>query len=223
MSGLLKKVALYLGLAPDEEFEHYDEREAEPASGPRPRPANGANGQRTAMSSVGVARPGRPVPADGSPRVATAPAPVRVAPGHADERDREVTAVRPIPDDSDGYDDGSSDLGVRPAASSVSGSVRPVSAGRRSSPAIARPSIVVPESFADAKDVADRFKANQPVVLNLRGVDKELSKRLIDFASGLTYGLSGKIDKVQRGVFLLTPDGVEIPLEEKRRLESISG
>src|SRR3712207_9390416 len=49
--------------------------------------------------------------------------------------------------------------------------------------------LVVPKSFNDAQQVADRFKDSIPVILNLQGIDTDLSKRLIDFASGLTYAL----------------------------------
>src|SRR3954452_19794782 len=51
--------------------------------------------------------------------------------------------------------------------------------------------LVIPKSFNDAQQVADKFKDDIPVVLNLQGTDTDLSKRLIDFASGLTYALDG--------------------------------
>ena len=69
--------------------------------------------------------------------------------------------------------------------------------------------------------VADRFKMNQPVAMNLQDVDRQLSRRLIDFASGLCYGLSGRIDRLSTYVFLLIPDNVEVPQEERRRLAKL--
>jgi cell division inhibitor SepF len=76
---------------------------------------------------------------------------------------------------------------------------------------------VVPRSFNDAKQIADRFKASMPVILNLQGAEPELSKRLVDFASGLTYALDGSMQKVADKVFLLTPRNVELSAEEQAR------
>ena len=78
--------------------------------------------------------------------------------------------------------------------------------------------LVIPKSFNDAQQVADKFKDQIPVVLNLQGVDTDLSKRLIDFASGLTYALDGGMQRVADKVFLLTPRNVEVSAEERARL-----
>ena len=65
--------------------------------------------------------------------------------------------------------------------------------------------LVIPKSFNDAQQVADKFKDSIPVVLNLQGTDTDLSKRLIDFASGLTYALDGGMQRIADKVFMLTP------------------
>jgi cell division inhibitor SepF len=78
--------------------------------------------------------------------------------------------------------------------------------------------LVVPKSFNDAQQVADKFKDSIPVILNLQGVDVDLSKRLIDFASGLTYALDGGMQRIADKVFMLTPRNVEISAEERARL-----
>jgi cell division inhibitor SepF len=78
--------------------------------------------------------------------------------------------------------------------------------------------LVVPRSFNDAQQVADKFKEGIPVILNLQGSDAELSKRLIDFSSGLTYALNGGMQRVADKVFLLTPRNVEVSAEERARL-----
>ena len=78
--------------------------------------------------------------------------------------------------------------------------------------------LVTPGSFNDAQEVADRFKAAVPVILNLQTTDGELAKRLIDFASGLTYALDGGMQKIAEKTFLLTPRNVEVSAEEKARL-----
>ena len=79
--------------------------------------------------------------------------------------------------------------------------------------------ITVPVGFNDAQEIGDKLKANQPVIVNLQGIDRDLSRRLIDFSSGLTYGLGGAMERVAEQVFLLTPSNVEVSAEEKRRLQ----
>ena len=78
--------------------------------------------------------------------------------------------------------------------------------------------LVVPRSFNDAQTIADRFKDYTPVILNLQSVDAELSKRLIDFASGLTYALEGGMQRIADKVFLLTPANVEVSAEQRAQL-----
>jgi cell division inhibitor SepF len=79
--------------------------------------------------------------------------------------------------------------------------------------------VVAPARFADAQEVGDRFKSGQPVIVNLQAGDPQLSRRMIDFCSGVTYALGGSMEKVADQVFLLTPSNVEVSAEEKRRLE----
>jgi cell division inhibitor SepF len=78
--------------------------------------------------------------------------------------------------------------------------------------------LVIPKSFNDAQDVADKFKDSIPVIINLQSADADLSKRLIDFASGLTYALDGGMQRIADKVFLLTPRNVEVSAEERARL-----
>jgi len=78
--------------------------------------------------------------------------------------------------------------------------------------------LVVPKSFNDAQQIADKFKDSIPVILNLQGSDTDLAKRLIDFASGLTYALDGGMQRIADKVFMLTPRNVEISAEERARL-----
>jgi cell division inhibitor SepF len=139
----------------------------------------------------------------------------------------------------DEYDDGD-DTSRRPAgadrsARSDSGTVRATrDYGPEPPPATPRPSVVrtigpttaarvhvvEPSGFGDAPEVGDRLKANQPVILNLQGLSKELQRRLIDFSSGLAYAVGGKMARVNDQVFLLTPTDVEVSQEEKERLQA---
>jgi cell division inhibitor SepF len=78
--------------------------------------------------------------------------------------------------------------------------------------------VVTPRSFNDAQQVADEFKRQKPVIINLQSTDRELSKRLIDFASGMTYALGGGMQRISQGIFLLTPANVNVSAEEKARI-----
>ena len=99
--------------------------------------------------------------------------------------------------------------------------LRPVGGGRgngRGNGGDVRVHFVAPRSFNDVQDVADKFKDAIPVILNLQGTDTDLSKRLIDFSSGLTYALDGGMQRIADKVFLLTPRNVEVSAEERARL-----
>jgi cell division inhibitor SepF len=102
-----------------------------------------------------------------------------------------------------------------PRASRETRVLRPVQNGGRGGVQV---HLVIPKSFNDAQQVADQFKDDVPVILNLQGTDSDLSKRLIDFASGLTYALDGGMQRIADKVFLLTPRNVEVSAEERARL-----
>jgi cell division inhibitor SepF len=97
--------------------------------------------------------------------------------------------------------------------------LRPVGRGGNGSRgAGGRVHLVIPKSFNDAQQVADKFKDGIPVVLNLQSTEADLNKRLIDFASGLTYALDGGMQRIADKVFMLTPRDVEISAEERAQL-----
>lgn len=77
---------------------------------------------------------------------------------------------------------------------------------------------VEPRSYSEAQSIADKFKSGQPVIMNLTMTDPDLSKRLIDFASGLTYGLSGGLQRVSDKVFMLTPSNVDVSAADRAKL-----
>jgi cell division inhibitor SepF len=78
--------------------------------------------------------------------------------------------------------------------------------------------LVSPRSFNDAQKVADEFKNQRPVILNLQDTDADLARRLIDFGSGLTYALGGGMQKIADQTFLLTPRNVEVSAAEAERM-----
>ena len=75
----------------------------------------------------------------------------------------------------------------------------------------------VPRTFNDAQPIGDRYKRGIPVIINLQTVEPGLAKRLIDFASGLTYALEGRMQRIADKVFLLTPENVELSAEDQAR------
>ncbi|HET9214105.1 MAG TPA: cell division protein SepF [Gaiellaceae bacterium] len=139
--------------------------------------------------------------------------------GRAYERDRQnVRRLNPRARQRDEFEDWSepdAQPGARTAVMRPSGGRRPLEAVAAAS---VRVHLVVPQSFAEAQSIADKFKDAVPVIVNLQGTDAELSKRLIDFSSGLTYALNGSMQRVADKVFLLTPRNVEVSAEERARL-----
>lgn len=140
-----------------------------------------------------------------------------------EDRNRERPSVRRLPSARrrrDEFDDIFPDDDA-PARTTT---LRPVAGGRAATAAPSRNGgeqrvhLVIPKSFNDAQQVADKFKDDVPVILNLQGSETDLSKRLIDFASGLTYALDGGMQRIADKVFMLTPRNVEISAEERARL-----
>lgn len=89
---------------------------------------------------------------------------------------------------------------------------------RRSSDEI---QIIAARNFSDAQTVADGIRSGRPLVLDLRTTEPEMVRRLVDFTSGLTYALDGKMAKIAQGVILVTPTGVIVGSSELDRLASL--
>ncbi|MFF7049620.1 cell division protein SepF [Streptomyces griseorubiginosus] len=64
--------------------------------------------------------------------------------------------------------------------------------------------------FADAREVAETLMAGIPVLLDLSGAETEVAKRVLDFSTGVVFGLASGMHRVDRNVFLLTPAGTEV-------------
>lgn len=195
---MFRTVLVYLGLGSDDEYDDgylYDD-DVDETSG---RSTRGA-----------VASPG----GRGAPPVASGPVGRPMSQGNDDEPGvSSVRALRPVPDLEDDGGVGA----VRPISGSEEISavdvIRPTAVSR------AKPRSLSPQSFGDAKVVADDFKRQVPVVMNLIGVERDLERRLIDFSSGLCYGLGGSMDKLAPHVYLLVPKSVTVSDDDRRRLE----
>lgn len=120
----------------------------------------------------------------------------------------QVGRIRALPRDG-------SSLSAQPSGiSSPSVSVRPMSVSDA-----AKVQVVAPTRFGDAKEIADCVKSNRPVIVNLQMAERDLQRRMIDFCSGVTYALSGEMERVADQVFLLTPTNVKVSEEERQRLQ----
>ncbi len=155
-----------------------------------------------AGSMPGAPTQGGPVgPQAGSGRLGRA-APEQYDPSPA-------SAIRTLPREG-GRDEGMGAVSVTPRPAVVRAIV-PEKA--------AKVHVVEPTDFGDAKEIGDRFKAGQPVIVTMQGRPDDLRRRLVDFCSGVVYVLDGSMKQVTRGVYLLTPSNVEVSAEEKRRLQ----
>jgi cell division inhibitor SepF len=84
---------------------------------------------------------------------------------------------------------------------------------------VLRTAVLEIEAFEDAEVIGARYRQGQPVLFDLRGLDAATARRVLDFVSGVTYALRGRLTKVGGRAFLLVPEGVELPPDERRRLD----
>jgi cell division inhibitor SepF len=237
MASMWRRAMHYLGLGPDDEYDDYDDEYEAPEQRPLaprpptrypattgvPRPTGEPRSSvRTLAPSLGDdTHPNGALNGNGAhheshdvPQRTTASA--RAGRGDRGDRDRSDRSDR-----SDRLDRGDRNHdrpGDRPAdragatGRARTGTVRTLSASA------SRPHVVSPSSFNDAQEIGDEFKGTVPVILNLQGVQRDLARRIIDFASGLCYALDGQMERVANQVYLLTPTDVEVSAEERRRL-----
>ncbi len=186
----MKKTMVYLGLL-DDEYDEYDDLEDR---APRGFSAATRVEPRTPDYEQAPAEEfsGGMSRVRTIPRESAVPSQPRPAPSNVAPR---PTAVRAMPVDT-----------------TISPSALPAQV-----PA-ARVHVVAPSRFGDAKEIADRLKDNRPVIVNLQMADRDLQRRMIDFCSGVTYALSGEMEKVADQVFLLAPTNVKVSDEERLRL-----
>jgi len=189
----MKKTMVYLGLL-DDEYDEYDELEDRAprgfSSAPRVEPRAPEYDQADEFSG-GMSRV-RTIPRESAVPSQPRPATSNVAP--------RPQAVRAVP---------------------VDATLQPVPTPTPTptpAPSTARVHVVAPSRFGDAKEIADRLKDNRPVIVNLQMAERDLQRRMIDFCSGVTYALSGEMEKVADQVFLLAPTNVKVSDEERLRL-----
>jgi cell division inhibitor SepF len=175
-----KKAMDYLGLGPDDAYDDYEvapepERPVRTARPPREEPQRQQRGYATEYEAD------------------TAVKPVPTRPSYP-LREPEVAGRRPMPATDD------SNVQPRPINPRPAPAARPAN-----NVATGEPYTVRPRRFDSAQELADKFKEGLPVIMNLEAADREVSRRLIDFASGLCYAMNGTMEKVASGVYLLKP------------------
>jgi cell division inhibitor SepF len=176
-----KKAMDYLGLGPDDAYDDYEvapepERPVRATRPPREEPQRQQRGYANEYEAD------------------TAVKPVPTRPSYP-LREPDVPARRPMPATDD------SNVQPRPINPRPAPAARPVAAGAT----VGEPYTVRPRRFDSAQELADKFKEGLPVIMNLEAADREVSRRLIDFASGLCYAMNGTMEKVASGVYLLKP------------------
>lgn len=96
-----------------------------------------------------------------------------------------------------------------------------VGSGVRMLPATdSRVQVIEPRGFGDAQEIGERFRQAQPVIVDLEDVERDTARRIVDFASGLTFALRGQIRRIADHAFLLLPAHASIPEDEKDRLRA---
>lgn len=177
-----KRAMDYLGLGPDDAYDDYD-------LAPEPEP-RGPRGGRPVRYDEPAVRGGRPAQ-EYEPETVVRTVPTRPT---FPSRDTEPVTRRPLP--------ANDDSSVHPRPINPTRTTAPARGGQAVS---SDPHTVRPRRFDSAQEIADKFKEGQPVIMNLEATEREVSRRLIDFASGLCYGLNGSMEKVATGVYLLKP------------------
>jgi cell division inhibitor SepF len=207
MASMWRKAMLYLGLGPDDEYDDFDvtgEHQRPVTPRPAVRRTGGGDVQHDPEPSGAVRTLTPSAVDDGGTRNGNGNAGGHTARSNAEHGTEERAAGRRA--------SGTAGAASERPSRSRGAVVRPLPVGT------SKPSVIGPTSFNDAQEVADKFKVNVPVILNLQGVERDLARRIIDFASGLCYGLGGQMERVATQVYLLTPSDVEVSPEERRRL-----
>jgi cell division inhibitor SepF len=185
MAGAMRKMAVYLGLVEDTDYEEYDDYDDVR------RDVRGRDSRGT--SSRSSSRPDD-----------------RYDDRYDDREDRYRTnSVRTIPDNRSSQPDSRA---VRTFRSDSAPDRRPTTAplADRRPMDISRIENIHPRSYNDARRIGEHYRDGVPVIMNLTELDDTDAKRIIDFAAGLVFGLRGSIERITNKVFLLSPPNVDV-------------
>lgn len=131
-----------------------------------------------------------------------------------DEYDEEpAEPLEPITPAAPSYAAPANDAGLTPLSSS-SPTVRLMPP-----PSKTKVQIITPRTFQEVKEIGDYLKNAQPIVVNLQETHQEISRRIVDFSSGVCFALGGQMERVADLVYLLAPPDVEIDPEDRKRFQ----
>ncbi|MEI8082695.1 MAG: cell division protein SepF [Actinomycetes bacterium] len=197
MAGAMRKMAVYLGLVEDDQYEDESMYTT---------PANETRERATESSVSRSSRYGEPKRDDT----------LRVT-----ERDEDEVSRRRQGADRPGTDRPSQawrtetvanePVGTHPAGSRAKSrtAARPGSEGYKIT-------TLHPRSYNDARRIGEEFREGTPVIMNLTELDDTDAKRIVDFAAGLVFGLRGSIERVTNKVFMLSPANVQVGADQAR-------
>lgn len=127
-----------------------------------------------------------------------------------------IKNIMTVPDDEE-YEDEDVDIIAKQPAEKSSGPARPEETRQRNNKVVnihttaqLQVVLVKPERFDDASSIADHLNEKRTVVLNLESTNKDVSRRLVDFLSGVAYANNGQIKRVANSTFIITPYNVDI-------------
>lgn len=196
MAGTMRKMAVYLGLVEDDQYEEDTMY------------SNAVADQRDRESQASTGRGGR----YSEPRSATRRnGTLRVSEGDEDDlARRRESSERPTQDwrtDTVAHEP----VGAHPAGSRVKSRQGPNTGGDGY-----KITTLHPRSYNDARRIGEEFRYGTPVIMNLTELDDMDAKRIVDFAAGLVFGLRGSIERVTNKVFMLSPANVQVGAEQAR-------
>ncbi len=84
-----------------------------------------------------------------------------------------------------------------------------------------RVAVVQVQAFDDVQAIGARYRLRHPVLFDVNGCSREVARRVVDFVSGLTFASGGSLRRTAPRAFLLVPEGIDIPLDERRRLAQL--
>ncbi len=169
-----------------------------------------AGGMRRIMEHLGLVDPPEYEDGYGYGYEAEGPAPQVAPPARPRPVDDGMGAIRPLPRDPSAGEPMGGGTSVTP----IPRPVRPVQQVKEQ-----RVHIVKPHEFSAGQEIGDRIKQGAPVVVSVVDTDPVVGRRIIDFCSACVYMVDGRMQRVAKSVFLLTPSNVEISDSEKRRLQ----
>lgn len=204
MASMWQKTLFYLGLVDDEEGDRAAQEtyEAPPTSGVRTVDPPGSRVTRRS-------RPGSDT-YSGEPEQHSYEPPSSVAGRRVEPPTRQRRRISGNPEHAE--------AGVLVYESATSQEPAPTV---RNIPVSHEAMVIEARTFSDAQVLADHIRDGQPVVLDLRATEPAMVRRLVDFATGLTYALEGRMAKTAQGVILVTPAGSALAVEEQDRLADL--